>query len=97
MSTGAFSRARLYEVARHGSSMPRQLARVNMPIPPFATLVCRRLNSRDEATLVETTVSLREGTARASDMAGHGELSCAIGHSDVLCGCAVVAVPGSTG
>ena len=80
MSTGPFSRARLREVARHGSSsMPRQLARINTPIPPFATLVCRRLNSRDEATLVETTVSLREGTARASDMAGHGDLSCAIG------------------
>jgi hypothetical protein len=48
-------------------------------IPLFATLACRCLNSRDEATLAETTVSLSEGTARASDMAGHGELSCAIG------------------
>ena len=79
MSTGPFSRARLREVARHGSSMPRQLARMNMPIPSLATRVCRRLNSRAGATLVETTVSLREGTARVSDVAGHGELSCAIG------------------
>lgn len=79
MSTGPFSRARLREVARRGSSMPRHLARKKMAIPPFATLVCRRLNSRDEATLAETTVSLREGTARASDLAGHGEECSAIG------------------
>lgn len=85
MSTGPFSRARLREVARHGSSCRGNFLFLARPCPsiprcpPFATLVCRRLNSRDEATLAETTVSLREGTARASDLAGHGELSCAIG------------------
>ena len=65
----------------HGmAAVCRGIFRMNtVAIPLFATLACRRLNSRDEATLAETTVSLSEGTARASDMAGHGELSCAIG------------------
>ena len=87
-------------LARHGmswqgSSMPRHLPRMNMLAlihPTVATLqlACRRLNSREEATLAETTVSLHEGTAHAGDMASGpaplDRVTCSVGDG-VCCHC----------